>query len=319
MQEHGDFGPFPPVVLFHDTAGQLWLSAGFHREAAARLASQRLIQEGQPGIEALKAEIRPGEFEDAYWFAITDNLSNGLQMSNQDQKEALRRLLGLDVPVAEAEAYVTMSNRQLAAIIGVSYKTIGRWRKELEDAAPGTHVPPDNTLRQGADGKVYNVSNIQAANRERVDDTSIQEETPLASPAITSEPLRMPSNSPPEPIRHRDGVDPPDQWNDAPVDWDIEVDSTPRENVPLDADVQQLATVLQNLIDAAPILKQTSVAWLEHLTPDQLDVLAELIGQAFEDTNGYEIRPKQWVHGGLDYLEQLYQRLYPNGWRGRQS
>jgi len=169
MAETGQYDPFPPVVLFRE-GETLWLSAGFHRVAAVVLADEQLVAAGHEPLGGVLAEVRPGGFDDAYWFAITDNLTNGLQMTSADQKEALRRLLGYDLDVPETTSYVTMSDRQLAPIIGVSYRTIGRWRHEFERETGGTNVPGEDKARIGADGKIYNVRGIQAANQQRADE-----------------------------------------------------------------------------------------------------------------------------------------------------
>lgn len=140
MAGAGDYDPFPPVILYRD-GETLWLSAGFHRCAAVLRADDLLAEEKRPIIGAVRAEVRPGGFEDAYWNAVTDNLTNGLQMSPPDLKESLRRLLGLDdMNLEQTQEYISMSDRQLAAILGVSNKTIGRWRKEFEQNLTVTHV-----------------------------------------------------------------------------------------------------------------------------------------------------------------------------------
>jgi hypothetical protein len=279
MQENGDYEPFPPVVLFRE-GETLWLSAGFHRLAAAR----------QVGLEAIKAEVRPGGFQDAYWHAITDNLTNGLQMNSADQKEALRRLLGLDIAVPEAQEYVTMSNRQLAGIIGVTHRTIGIWRKELERETGGYQYPPDSTLRRGADGKVYDVSNIQEANQQRsqAETTEPAVDEPVLHPTLDNE--HNPSFS-----QAAEAVGPEDDT---------------AETVSLE--LERLVAALQGLVDAADIINKTSDDVLEDLRSAHLDTVAGLVTRAFESLNGYENRKRQWVTGALDRLEQLYVRLLPD-------
>jgi len=171
MAETGQYDPFPPVVLFRE-GETLWLSAGFHRVAAVVLADEQLVAAGHEPLGGVLAEVRPGGFDDAYWFAITDNLTNGLQMTSADQKEALRRLVGLDRAVPEASHYAALSNRQLAAIIGVTHRTIGKWLDEFkaEAASTGYQYPVETTRRIGKDGKVRDVSNIQTANQRRAQD-----------------------------------------------------------------------------------------------------------------------------------------------------
>jgi hypothetical protein len=275
MQEHGDYEPFPPVVLFRE-GETLWLSAGFHRLAAAR----------QVGLEAVKAEVRPGGFEDAYWHAITDNLSNGLQMNSADQKEALRRLLGLDIALPEAEEYVTMSNRQLAGIIGVSHTTIRKWRTAFERESGGNQFPPDSNLRMGTDGKVYDVSNIQDSNRQRTQPDG-------SEPAVDE---RAPHPTPITPFSQAAEV--------------IAEEDTITETV--SPELERLVTALQDLVDAADIINKTPDEVLEDLPSAHLDTVAGLVTRAFESLNGYENRKRQWITGALDRLEQLYIRLLPN-------
>lgn len=200
MAETGQYDPFPPVVLFRE-GETLWLSAGFHRVAAVMLADEQLVAAGHEPIGGVLAEVRPGGFDDAYWFAITDNLRHGLQMTSADQKEALRRLLGLDLPLPENGEfieYASLSNRELAAIIGVTHPTIAKWRKELEQNTGGKHFPPDRAVRIGKDGKVYDVSGIQAANQRRAEDQ--RQSKPAA-------------------------YDEPDEFDNADYAWDDEIET----------------------------------------------------------------------------------------------
>ncbi len=140
MFEAGTYEPFPPAILYRD-GETLWLAAGFHRRGGVELADQMLIEDRRPVIGGVNAIIRPGGFTDAYWAAVTDNLTNGLELKTPDLKEALCRLLGLDgMNLEQTQEYISMSDRQLAAILGVSNKTIGRWRKEFEQNLTVTHV-----------------------------------------------------------------------------------------------------------------------------------------------------------------------------------
>ncbi|MBN1964884.1 MAG: hypothetical protein JW910_09565 [Anaerolineae bacterium] len=265
MEEHGSYEPFPPVVLFRDPETEtLWLSAGFHRVEAARRAIARLIADKREPFSGVLAEVRPGGFEAAYWFAITDNLTNGLQMAHVDQKEALRRLLGYDLKIDAANEYVTMSNRQLAGIIGVTHRTIGLWRRELEDEAHtgGYQYPPESTLRQGADGKVYDVSGIQESNQQRVQS---EPDPPPASPRQELKLFQRPTppryadqdggyqfdQSPEyeEPAVNLDDAGPVGEWNDEPP-------AQPAQPLP-SARVHQLRrSVLDHLIQAAADLRE---------------------------------------------------------------
>jgi ParB-like chromosome segregation protein Spo0J len=57
---------FPPIVLFHD-GNQHYLADGFHRFMAA----QRLA------FKDIDADVQPGTKEDALWFALGANRTNG--------------------------------------------------------------------------------------------------------------------------------------------------------------------------------------------------------------------------------------------------
>jgi len=303
MSESGTFEPFPPVVLFRDPADDtLWLSAGFHRVAAVKEADQLRIQEGMAPVGGVLAEIRPGGFEEAYWYAITDNLKNGLQMGAADQKEALRRLLGYDLPGGESEQYVTMSDRQLAGLIGVSYRTIGRWRGEFKrklETAPGTHVPADR-VRIGADGKVYNVGGIQTANEQRTQEQAEKKRT-----------------SSPQRVDQHDGYDfnqdsgyeegaldygEPETWRDVrqhqPDLASLEGESAARRvNV-------ALVALLNAVVETATAI-ETMDAGQDHFTADELREMETSATKVLRELQGYRSRQGQWVTGVLDLVDGL--------------
>lgn len=156
MTAHG-FDPFPPIVLFDDGSAY-WLAAGFHRIAAARRA----------GLSSVKANVYEGSVSDAYWFALTDNLTNGLPMSKADKKEALKRLLGLgSVPLPEGEP--VPSYRELAGTLKVSHPTISAWVKEIQDEAAeaGGKNLPVREKRATADGRTIRTKSIRQANKKR--------------------------------------------------------------------------------------------------------------------------------------------------------
>lgn len=103
---------FPPVVVFKDVKGKLWLADGFHRCAAAELAERTEIL----------AEIREGDRKDALVFAASANGSHGLRRTNRDKRHAAKLLLA---------AFPRWSDRKIAAAAGIDHKTIGRARAEV--------------------------------------------------------------------------------------------------------------------------------------------------------------------------------------------
>jgi len=300
MAEAGRFEPFPPVVLFRDPEDDtLWLSAGFHRVAAVVEADRIRIQDEEPPIGGVLAEIRPGGFEEAYWYAITDNLKNGLQMGAADQKEALRRLLGYDLPGGESKNYVSLSNRQLAGIIGVTHRTIGKWREELKAEAQTTgYQYPVDTKRVGADGRVYDVGNIQAANEQRAQ----------------QKPPRTPS---PRRVDQHDGYDfnqdsgyeegaldygEPETWRDV-RQHQPDLASSDGESAAQHVNVALVALLNAVLETAAAI--ETMDAGQDHFTADELRDIETSATEVLQYLQGYRSRQGRRVAGLLDLLDGL--------------
>lgn len=147
----GEGGEFPPVVVFRDERdGALYLADGFHRVAAAR----------QAGLTEIAAEVRPGGLAGAIEYAEEANLTHGLNLTVRDKRAIFERRL------ARGHEWATWSNRALAAVLGVSEGTIRNWRTELEKTtAQFCAVAPQK--RVGADGREYDVRNIQAAAKQR--------------------------------------------------------------------------------------------------------------------------------------------------------
>jgi len=161
MHESGGWGPFPPIDVHRDTeTDALYLSAGFQRTAAARMASDRLIADGQQGIDAVPVRVRPGGWDAALEFAEADNLEHGRPLSNRDKRHLFERRL------ARGHGWVQASDRAIARELGVDHKTVGNWRRTI---STGENSPVSTTERVGSDGRTYNVSNIQEANRERAE------------------------------------------------------------------------------------------------------------------------------------------------------
>lgn len=302
MAENGTYEPFPPVVLFRDPVDDtLRLSAGFHRVASVWEADRIRVQEDRAPIGGVLAEIRPGGFEEAYWFAITDNLQNGLQLSSADQKEALRRLLGYELPGGESEYYVTLSDRQLAGFIGVSYRTIGRWRKEFQkdlEATTGTRVPVKRR-RVGADGRTYDVGNIQTTNEQRA-----QRPSPAKSPPARPSPRR---------VVQYDGYD--FNQDRGYEEGALDDDERPRSVPELDdapsaspSPSRRVSMALESLVEITMEVRgavEAMDADQDHFTADELQLVEDAITEALHYLQGYRSRDGQRIAGLLDLLDGL--------------
>lgn len=156
-----------PIDLFQDGL-RLILSAGWHRTEAYRRALERFEpSEDVPALAPLKAEIHTGGLEAAIEWAEEDNLAHGLELSPRDKRNILERRF------KRGHEWAKLSNRALAAKLGVSHQTVANWRNELEGPSTGKNLPVE---RMGADGKLRDVSGIQAANQRRAEERQAQDE-----------------------------------------------------------------------------------------------------------------------------------------------
>lgn len=147
-------GELPPVELYQDDKGKLWLGDGFHRYEAHEKEGQSSIpatieQAGNDGRRAaLKSQLR-------------GNLTHGKQLSSEDKKEWLRRIYEV-----QDEDFCRLSNNQLAKHLGIDPATIGRWKKELlNDTTIADAIVTTEVI--GADGRIYDTRQIKEANRAR--------------------------------------------------------------------------------------------------------------------------------------------------------
>lgn len=145
---------FPPVVVYHDSK-QHWLTDGFHRVRAARLA----------GIDPIRAVVHKGTYHEALWIAVGSNVENdkvGLRRTNADKRRAVRMAL---------KAKPEMSDRSIADHVGVHHQMVGRIREEIsrnvqvDELSTSSLSSPSATSpsrRIGSDGKSYPASQPRA-------------------------------------------------------------------------------------------------------------------------------------------------------------
>jgi modification methylase len=129
---------FPPVVVFYD-GERYWLADGFHRTHATR----------QAGRERIEADIRQGTRADAQWYSYSVNGSHGARRTSEDKGRQVRGALLHPNGAA-------LSDRQIAAHVGVDHKTVARSRAQLEV----TGEIPQSATRTGADGRTIKVTSI---------------------------------------------------------------------------------------------------------------------------------------------------------------
>lgn len=143
---------FPPVEVFRDNDGRLFLSDGFHRKHAAIAA----------GLTEIEAHIRAGSEQDALWFGIGANGKHGKRLTEGDIKHAI--LLAL-------QTWPDISTPRIAEQVGCSHvyvlKVREQWGKQNQ-VVTGYNLPARVT---GKDGKSYPAKHdkSQRAVAERVE------------------------------------------------------------------------------------------------------------------------------------------------------
>ncbi len=121
-------GLLPPIVVHRRT---MTVIDGVHR---LRLAQRR-------GASVINAVYFDGDESAAFVFSVRVNSKHGLPLSLTDRKAAAARMLS---------DYPEWSNRRLAAVAGLSDKTIASIRKRL-----GAEIPHPTSARVGRDGVSY--------------------------------------------------------------------------------------------------------------------------------------------------------------------
>jgi tetrahydromethanopterin S-methyltransferase subunit B len=149
-------GELPPITLFRDDAGQLYLADGFHRFRAHEETHERM------GKETIKAYIKDGNRDAAIEFAESANLEHGLKLTHEDKKSILYRR------IERGHEWANWSTRELGRVLGVGHNTVKRWLDEHQATVPNGTVKRTETI--GADGRVYNTSNIGKSPRKANDD-----------------------------------------------------------------------------------------------------------------------------------------------------
>ncbi|MEO6082268.1 MAG: ParB N-terminal domain-containing protein [Umezawaea sp.] len=124
----------PPVLVNRRT---MRVVDGAHRLLAAKLR-------GQDAIDVVFCDC---DDDEAFVLAVEKNVAHGLPLSRAERTAAAERILG---------TYPEWSDRAIAAVVGLSHKTVGaiRWRSP-KSAEPVTH-------RRGRDGRLRPVDGAAA-------------------------------------------------------------------------------------------------------------------------------------------------------------
>jgi ParB-like chromosome segregation protein Spo0J len=136
-------GQWPPLLVHRST---MKLIDGAHRLAAA----ERL------GMVTVQATMFDGSEDEARVEAIRRNVEHGLPLTLLERKRGATELL---------RGHFGWSDRRIAAICGLSPKTVGRVR-EAQLAGRHDDQPPTPEVREGRDRRLHPVT--RSATRERI-------------------------------------------------------------------------------------------------------------------------------------------------------
>jgi hypothetical protein len=158
---------FPPVTVFYD-GSDYWLADGFHRRNAAFSAE----------LAQMECDVRQGTREDAQWYSLSANKTNGLRRTNADKQRAVQAALVHPGGAGK-------SDHQIAKHVGVDQKTVLGWRAKLELSKEIPQIA-SRTVTRGQSTYQQNTSNI---GRKPVEPSV---PPPPIAPAITEAPRPVP-------------------------------------------------------------------------------------------------------------------------------
>jgi ParB-like chromosome segregation protein Spo0J len=127
----------PPILVHRET---MRVIDGMHRLRAAQLRGERTIS----------TQFFTGTDEDAFVLAVAANIAHGLPLSLTERKAAAHRIV---------TSHPSWSDRRVAAVTGLSHKTVGALRRR----SPGDF--PQATARLGRDGRVHPLATADGRRR----------------------------------------------------------------------------------------------------------------------------------------------------------
>ncbi len=128
----------PPIDVYL-IGREYYVTDGWHRLAAYQRCGV---------IDEVDCHVTTGTLPEAQWAALAANQTHGLRRTTADKERAVRA--ALRHPMATKKR---LSDRTIAAHVGVDPKTVGKYRAEMQR---GEEIPHVNA-RTGKDGKTYEV------------------------------------------------------------------------------------------------------------------------------------------------------------------
>ena len=220
----------PPVVLFKDSDGHIWIGDGHHRcRASARLEIP------------VRAEVRPGSMLDALRYAMSANATHGKPRNTNDlakafhlaqdfnlvdceDKDAVAELLGCSVRHADRYAGPLRSNRrrkrdrqirelhaqgkterEIADTLGVSQATVNRVIQNGQVSKTNQEKSKNGSDDKDADGQIDQQQENKDATAEipqldKTTDADSSDSPPLSAYGSLSHEPTEPKAIPPNPV-----------------------------------------------------------------------------------------------------------------------
>ncbi|MBI5959076.1 MAG: hypothetical protein HY866_10100 [Chloroflexi bacterium] len=152
-----------PIIVYRDEeTGKRYLADGFHRYEATRRALE--CREANQEIAPLIGEDRPGGYEGAFEYAEEANLKHGRPLAKKDKHGIFLRR------IQRGHHWEQLSNRLIAAELGVDEGTIRKWREPFtaeNSAVSEGEKEAESKKRIGKDGREIEIKGIQKEGKRR--------------------------------------------------------------------------------------------------------------------------------------------------------
>ena len=158
MEDEEGLEKFPPIILYRDKEGDLWVADGHHRIMAANRRE----------FQSIHAIIRQGEKADAIWAAVKANGRNGLPLGRAD----IRRAVGMVIAT-----WPDKSDQVIADEVGCSRDTVRRARPAVPTCANA-----QVEKRIGKDGKARPIKRVAQTPAASAKKTVDAHEKPASKP-----------------------------------------------------------------------------------------------------------------------------------------
>lgn len=184
LLEGGQFAD--PVIAFSENRQPPYILAdGFHRLEAHQRAAQTVAEspedwpeiEGADALLVVRCEVRYGGYAEAYTEAETANMAHGKALKAPDLFHIFERR------TTREHEWVRLSNNAIARLIGVSHRTVQRWRDRVLERNPDNRwalKSAEGTERTTSRGTKMNVGGLQEAREKEREPEDVKQARSVA-------------------------------------------------------------------------------------------------------------------------------------------